>query len=181
MALKILVAALAVLIVLAILVSPDGVDKAKGFFNDVKVWVGVNAGGITSTPAGTKTVSISLDPQAPFVISPDVPVNITSGSVHINGFSGGLNASSDGVVLSEPATGLVMSLPANGTVIEGLKLSSLAFGKIGFYISPNITATEGNITITGFYGTGSIDDGKLSLEGNVTKVKATIGAVAVEV
>ncbi len=180
--LKSLVAVLAVLIVAAILISPGGIEKAGGFVKDVENWLGLNIGGIMSKPTfGTSAVSLTLEPPTPFSIKPSAALNLTSGSVHISSFSGLILVGADSVSLSEAGSGLNLTLPASGTVLSGLRLDELSFSSIAFYISPNITTTGGNISITGFYGSGAIDSGRLSLEGNVTKLKATIGTVNIEI
>jgi len=180
--LKSLVIVLVILIIAAIVISPSGIDKAGGFLKDVENWLGLNIGGIMSKPVtGGKAVSLSVEPPAPFVIKPNAALNMTSGSIHINGFSGEVAVSRDSVSLSETGTGLNLTLPANGTILSGLRLDAVSFNGVAFYISPNITATDGNISLTGFYGTGSIDSGRLSLDGNATSLKATVGTVSVEI
>ena len=179
--LKSLVAVLVVLVIAAVALSPGGPERMGGFMKDVENWFGLNIGGIVSKPLGeTKAVSLSLSPATPFSIAPNGAVNITAGSVHINGFSGYIIVGNDSVALSETGTGLNLTLPANGTAIAGLRLDELSFSNTAFYISPNITATDGNITITGFRGLGSIDAGTLSLEGNAS-VRAVTGGVNVMV
>lgn len=180
--LKTLVVVLVILIAAAILISPGGLDKASDVIGRIESWLGENLGGITAKPTvATKAVVLSIEPSLPFSIKTDAPLNITAGSVHVNGFSGEINISNDGVFLSESNTGLRLTLPANGTMLDGLKINSWSLSNTGFYISPNITTTSGNISISGFYGSGAIDSGRLSLEGNATKVKATIGTVNVEI
>ena len=180
--LKTLVVALVILIIAAIIISPGGIEKAGGFFKDVENWLGLNIGGIMSKPtAGGKAVSLSIEPPVPFTLKPNAALNATSGSIHINGFSGEITIGSDNVSLSETGTGLNLALPANGTMLSGLRLDTLSLNGVAFYISPNITTTGGNITLTGFYGSGTIDSGRLSLDGNVSSLKATIGGVSVEV
>jgi len=184
--LKALVAVLVVLVIAAIIVSPNGIDKAGNFTDTLKGFLDsalgklTSSGGPISTITGTKSVSLSVGPSELSLV-PDAPLNITSGSTHINGFSGTINISGSGVALSEKATGLELSLPANGTELSGLKINALSLSGVPFYISPNITTTGGNITIAGFYGSGSISSGRLSLDGNVSRVRASIGDVSVEV
>ncbi len=180
--LKSLVVVLIILIVAAIMISPGGLEKASGFAKDVENWLGLNIGGIMSKPAaGAKEVSVVLEPPVPFSIKPSAALNLTSCSVHINWFNGDITIGADSVSLSETSTGLNLTLPTNGTALSGLRLDEMSFSNIAFYISPNITATDGNISMSGFYGSGSIDSGRLSLEGNATSLRASIGAVNVEI
>ncbi len=180
--LKTLVVALVILIVAAILISPGGIERAGKFIGSVESWLGENLGGITAAPAAAnKALTASIEPVLPFALKTDAPLNITSGSVHVNGFSGEMVISKENVSLFEANTGLKLILPANGTTLSGFRINTLSLDGIGFYISPNITTSSGNISITGFYGSGSIDYGKLSLEGNVTRLKASIGGVLLEI
>ena len=77
-------------------------------------------------------------------------------------------------LLSESKTQLRITLPLNLT-LHNLVLSSLTVENTKFLIQPNMTADNGTIEISGFVGTGRLTSEGLELDGNVSRIRTTIG------
>jgi hypothetical protein len=180
MVLKLLAGALVVLVAAAILLSPGSTERVWDLFGQAKAWFDGVLGSGSGAGHASKPLSIEMQPNLPFLLKPEAPVNLTSQGLDIRGFSGEIIVYPENITLSEAGSGLSLGL-TSGASIEGLRLGSLSSSDSGFFIGPNITATSGNLTITGFYGRCNITGGSISLEGNVTGLKANIGGVALEI
>lgn len=181
---KILAASFASLLVISsVLVGNFGVQD---FFSDVVDGIGdllggSPFGGFFGTPSSkNKEVEITLFPQS-FTLQSDSILNI-SNSVGIEGFDGVLHLyfTNQSLVMKEKNSPLTLNLRLEHLEIENIKLGKTTVENMAFEVKPNITTNNGTMEMTNFLGRAVVEENKLTLHGNVSLLKITIGDLQFE-
>ena len=142
-------------------------------------WFGSSPfGGMLPHGDNSKAVAVVLYPSN-VTIDTEGDVIIETNTVNFTEFNGALHFDSEGNVLSlkPKAGGFSAVVPRRNVHINGLKLSKLSLNGIRFVIEPNMTTSNGTITLENFVGNATVDNGMLVLTGNVTRLNAIVGGI----
>jgi hypothetical protein len=133
-------------------------------------------GFFSTTPKKTHQVEIIFYPES-IRITPQTPIDITSGSLNLENFQGTVNVSFSGksIILKEQQTDLKIELILNRMVLENIKLASFTAGNASFEIKPDIKTSKGTIDMTDFSGKVLLDEKSITFIGNVSILKTRIG------
>jgi hypothetical protein len=173
---KILAAAFSALLVISIvLVGNTGVkDMFGGIIGKITDWMG---GTQISLPGGlgsgkANAVSVTLYPKN-FILTPGYKLNLTLGQSYLESFNGDIIFDFDsGQISLRDKSGLSLSSPMQSFAIQNLSLSRLQIKgmKFAVHAQTDISSENGTMDIRGFFGTFSVQDSSIALQGNVTKI-----------
>jgi hypothetical protein len=173
---KILAAAFSALLVISIvLVGNTGVkDMFGGIIGKITDWLG---GSSISLPGGlgsgkANAVLVTLYPKN-FTLSPGYKLNITLGQSYLESFNGDIVFDFEsGRISLKDKSGLSLSSPIQSFTIQNLSLSRLQIKDMKFTVKAqsDISNENGTMDIQGFFGTFSVQDSSIAIQGNVTKI-----------
>ncbi len=175
---KRVVAVLIVALLLSITMA-QGV-RAEGllsdFFGMIKSWFESSPlGNIFNAPVKrTETIKLGFYPES-FEFNAAEPVNMSTNSSEISNFKGSVSVDMKNkvVVMQETGTSLLIKESLGTISVNGLKLTSLELKDMKLVLTTgnwNETTEKGSVSLNDFLGTGTIKDGLIEIEGNVSRV-----------
>lgn len=169
------------LVVLLLSIYVPGVVRAEGgllsdFFGMIKKWFESSPlGNIFNAPVKRiETIKLGFYPES-FDFNAAEPVNMSTNSSEISNFKGSVSVDMKNkvVVMQETGTGLMIKESLGMISVNGLKLTSLELKDMKLVLTTgnwNETTEKGSVSLNDFLGTGTIKDGLIEIEGNVSRV-----------
>ena len=172
-----------VIVMVALLLSvyiPRGARAEGGllsdFFDMIKKWFESSPlGNIFNAPVKRiETIKLGFYPES-FEINAADPINMTTASSGIYNFKGKLSIDMKNrlVLMQETGSSLVIKESIGTINVDGLKLNSLDLKGMKLVLTTgnwNETTDNGSVVINDFLGKGTIKDGFIEIEGNVSRV-----------
>ena len=146
------------------------------FFNMIKKWFESSPLGniFTSPVKRVEMIKLSFYPES-FEFTTPYFINITTSTSEILNFKGNVNidVKNKFVALKESGTSLSLKEAIGQVNIDGLKLTSLELKGMKLSLASgnwNETTENGSVTVNDFLGKGTIKEGVIELEGNVSRI-----------
>ena len=168
------------LLVLFLSLSIAPAVRAEGllsdFFNMIKGWFESSPlGNIFNAPVKrAETIKLTFYPDN-FEINAADFINITTPTSEISNFKGTVSIDMKGktFVMKEAGTQLYVKETIGIIYVDGLKLTSLDLQGMKLSLSSgnwNETTENGSVTLNDFLGRGKINEDRIELEGNVSRL-----------
>lgn len=165
-------------LLLSVIIAPA--VRAEGLLSDIfdsiKNWFESSPlGNIFTAPVKrTETVKIGFYPETFEFSSADL-VNITTATGEISNFKGTVSVDMKNNVSTfrESGSALLIKESIGSISIDGLKMSSLELSGMKLVLTSgnwNETTENGSVSVNDFLGRGTIKDGFIELEGNVSRI-----------
>jgi hypothetical protein len=169
-----------IMIVLLLLVIIAPAVRAEGLLSDIfdsiKKWFESSPlGNIFTAPVSrAEVVKLGFYPET-FELNPADFVNITTAAGEISNFRGSIAVDMKNKVstLREAGSTLLIKETIGSINIDGLKMSSLELRGMKLVLASgnwNETTENGSISMKDFLGRGTIKEGFIELEGNVSRI-----------
>jgi hypothetical protein len=167
---------LALFLSISILPGVRAEGLLSDFFDMIKRWFESSPLGnlFTAPVKRVEMIKLSFYPET-FEFNAQDFVNISTGTGEILNFKGGVSVdmNSKSVTLKETGSSLVVNEKLGVINVYSMKLNALELKGMKLVLASgnwNETTENGSVTINDFLGTGTIKEGLIELDGNVSRI-----------